>query len=122
MSIHFQRSNSDISDVLPALLLLIIAHLLRLNLDHAPSAHNFVVILVQELKHKFKFELNSKVYLAAAFLNYPYLNEWALRSFGCDYFKRTPSTIIDVLNSFNLPKEKEKKKLKFSLFNLQMVK
>ena len=109
MSIHFQRSNSDISDVFPTILLLII-HLMRLDLDHEPSAHNFVVILIEELKHKFEFELKSKVYLAAAFLNYPLLNEWSTRSFGQEHFKRAPNIIFHVNQSFNQTNDQQNDK------------
>ena len=38
---------------------------MRLDLDHEPSAHNFVVILIEELKHKSELRklksINSKV-------------------------------------------------------------
>ncbi len=40
-------------------------------------------------------------------MNYSFLDDWALRSFGKEYFKRAPTIIFEVFNQFSQPKSEE---------------
>jgi hypothetical protein len=66
MNIIFQRTDSTIGEVVPLLLLTIHGVLDRLDLDD--PAKKLCELLIEHLKIKFNYELNSKVYAVAAAL------------------------------------------------------
>ena len=71
-----QSDDANISYVVPSILTLIHANLDRMVLPIAEQ-DEFRNNLIQYIKHKFNFELTSKVYLVAAVLNVGTLKKWA---------------------------------------------
>ena len=85
-SFNVKRSDCTIGDVLPLLWLLIHGSLERMQLSNEPKV--FRDFLLEAIKKKFKYELTSNVYLAAAVLNVEYMSKWVPRSFAKDFKKR----------------------------------
>ena len=95
-----QSNHANISVVVPTLAALIEANLEQMVLED-PNQDKFRNDLIDFIKLKFDFELNSKIYQVAALLNVGNLNAWRYRSFGKPYYESAKKHLIDVLKLFN---------------------
>lgn len=95
-----QSNEANISFVVPSVLALIYANLDRMILPVADQSL-FRDNLIRFIKHKFSYELTSKVYIVSALLNVETLKQWANRSFGIEYYNIGLSSIVDVLRIYN---------------------
>ena len=65
-----------------------------MQLSNEPKV--FRDFLLEAIKKKFKYELTSNVYLAAAVLNVEYMSKWVPRSFAKDFLRRGLEVLADV--------------------------
>lgn len=93
-SLNVQRSDCSIGQVLPLLWLLIHGSLQRMVLSNEPKV--FRDFLLEAIRNKFKYELTSNVYLAAAVLNVEYMSAWVPRSFTKEFLKKGIEALPDV--------------------------
>jgi hypothetical protein len=84
-SIHFQGMNANISETIPSVLKLIQAYK-KMKLTGEPK--KLAKLIIKSIKHKFEYELNSHVYMAAAILKVNQLNTWIGRPFSKGYFTK----------------------------------
>jgi len=94
-----QSKNSSIACIVPSILSIIYANLDRMVLNDSHQSE-FRDNLIFFIKKKFDYELNSKVYLVAAFLNVETLSAWRDRSYSQLYYKNAFENLFDVIKTF----------------------
>jgi hypothetical protein len=98
ISQNFQSKESSICTVIPSLLMTIHATLMRMIL-HDDEQNTFRLALVKYMHVKFKHELNSDTYHAAAILHVSDINLWRLRSFGRRPYSNAHTALVRVLEA-----------------------
>lgn len=73
-NINFQSNKSTIGDVIPSIVN-ILHQLEKLKSKSRVIERQFIDLLVDQLKSRFHFELNSKIYQVFIFLKYSYFNK-----------------------------------------------
>ena len=97
-ALGLQRSQSNISDVVPSLVFLCnVWRELASNHNFKPMCERLIACFEQE----FTFEINSGVYSVAALLNTSKLKLWYARSFASELNERSVNSLIKVVASLN---------------------
>ena len=94
LSNELQHKTANISIVVPALLTVLYTLGKQKRTDENQEA--FRLLLISQIKTKFKDEFSSKIYMAASVLNVECLRTWSVRSFGKDYFNNSMNALVDV--------------------------
>ena len=76
LNLIFQCNDSTIGIVIPILLHTIHENLEAFNIKQDSNYDKFRISLINFLKHKFSFELNSSIYLVASLFNTEELQDW----------------------------------------------
>lgn len=98
ISQNFQSKDSSICTVIPSLLMTIHATLMRMILRD-DDQNTFRLALVKYMLVKFKHELKSDTYQAAAVLHVSDVNLWRLRSFGRQTYISSQTAIVRALEA-----------------------
>lgn len=101
-NLHVQKTESNISEVLPLLATLIESKLKRM--DVTGSAKALCVLIIKAIEKKFAYELSSNVYMVASLFDTKNLGFWTKRSFSAKYIRQALNSLVDVAVEF-LPKE-----------------
>ena len=101
-NLHVQKTDSNISEVVPLLATLIESKLKRMDLTGTFKA--FAVLMIKAIEKKFNFELNSDEYCVASLFDTKSLRLWTKRSFSIEYIQKALRSIVKVASEF-LPKE-----------------
>jgi hypothetical protein len=93
-----QRSTTTIGEVVPTLLF---SMSVWKKLAVKPSFKTLCNTMITCFKDKFKFELESDYYAAAALLNTSSLQVWANKTWGRDYAAKAYECLIGVVEDFS---------------------
>ncbi len=96
-SIGFQRTKTNIAEVLPSLLILFNTYnKLAQNKKFKPIC----LTMIESFKFKFDYELTSNVYLVSSVLNTSKLDLWYWKKFSESYAEKVSKELISVASSF----------------------
>ena len=103
----FQRTTSNISEVLPGPLLIFN---IWNKLSEKKRFTTICDLLIDCFKEKFKYELNSDVYLTAALMNVTKLPLWYWKSSSSDYVNRASNILLKIMEEYCLKETSQNNK------------